>query len=252
MVGHGRGGHGATGRGTPIEDVGDQGVGSQTQQGVDRGVTSRGRHTQQETGRRNPTPVVSRPIVGPIEPSVVRELKVDVLHPSLFVESPVGGRVSLDQICRKCELMISDRLFVFDFVLLDMSSFDVILGMDWLSNFHATIDCYRRRVQVCTSEGEWFSFLREKSDPLEPSLSDARNCESIICTLASLISDDRMITHGELPLIVSEFSDVFLEDLYDLPPKREVEFSIELLPGTAPISMPPYQFAPAELRELKI
>ena len=55
------------------------------------------------------------------------ELKVDVLHPSLFVESLVGGRVSLDRICQKCELVISDRLFVFDFVLLDMSGFDVIL-----------------------------------------------------------------------------------------------------------------------------
>ncbi|XP_057482014.1 uncharacterized protein LOC130768940 [Actinidia eriantha] len=180
------------------------------------------------------------------------ELKVDVLRPSLFVESPVGGRVSLDRICRKCELVISDRLFVFDFVLLDMSGFDVILGMDWLSNFHATIDCYRRRVRVCTSEGEWFSFVGEKSDPLEPSLSDPHSRESISCILASLILDEGMITRGELPLIVSEFSDVFPKDLYGLPPEREVEFSIVLLPGTAPISMPPYRFAPAELRELKI
>ncbi|GFY93147.1 hypothetical protein Acr_08g0015430 [Actinidia rufa] len=58
MVGRGRGGRGATGRGTPIEDVGDQGVASQTQQGVDRGVTSRGRSTRQGAGRGNPTPVV--------------------------------------------------------------------------------------------------------------------------------------------------------------------------------------------------
>ncbi|XP_057506554.1 uncharacterized protein LOC130789763 [Actinidia eriantha] len=113
-------------------------------------------------------------------------------------------------------------------------------------------DCYRRRVRVCTSEGEWFSFVGEKSDPLEPSLSDPRSRESISCILASLISDEGMITRGELPLIVSEFPDVFPEDLYGLPPEREVEFSIELLPGTAPISMPPYRFAPAELRELKI
>ncbi|XP_057497363.1 uncharacterized protein LOC130782081 [Actinidia eriantha] len=137
-------------------------------------------------------------------------------------------------------------------VVRDMSGFDVILGMDWLLNFHATIDCYRRRVRVCTSEGEWFSFLGEKSDPFEPSLSDPCSRESISCILASLISDEGMITCGELPLIVSEFPDVFPEDLYGLPPKRKVEFSIELIPGTAPISMPPYQFAPAELRELKI
>ncbi|GFZ15651.1 hypothetical protein Acr_25g0000600 [Actinidia rufa] len=58
MVGRSRGGRGATGRGTPIEDVGDQGVASQTQQGFDRGVTSRGRSTRQGAGRGNPTPVV--------------------------------------------------------------------------------------------------------------------------------------------------------------------------------------------------
>ncbi|GFZ19761.1 hypothetical protein Acr_28g0004660 [Actinidia rufa] len=55
-------------------------------------------------------------------------------------------------------------------------------------------DCYRRRVRVSTSEGEWFSFVGEKSDPLEPSLSDPRGRESISCILASLISDEGMIT----------------------------------------------------------
>ncbi|GFZ00955.1 hypothetical protein Acr_14g0005900 [Actinidia rufa] len=58
MVGRGRGGRGATGRGTPIEDVDDQGVASQTQQGVDRGVTSRGRSTRQGAGRGKPIPVL--------------------------------------------------------------------------------------------------------------------------------------------------------------------------------------------------
>ncbi|GFZ16886.1 hypothetical protein Acr_26g0001560 [Actinidia rufa] len=82
-------------------------------------------------------------------------------------------------------------------------------------------DCYRRRVRVYTSEGEWFSFVGEKSGPLETSLSDPRSRESISCILASLISDEGMITRGELPLIVSEFSDVFPENLYGLPPERE-------------------------------
>ncbi|GFS37320.1 hypothetical protein Acr_00g0051380 [Actinidia rufa] len=58
MAGRGRGGYGATGRGTPIEDVGDQGVANQTQQGVDRGVTSRSRRTQQGVGHGSPTLVV--------------------------------------------------------------------------------------------------------------------------------------------------------------------------------------------------
>ena len=51
--------------------------------------------------------------------------------------------------------------------------------------------------------------------------------------------------------IVKEFPDVFLDDILGLPPNREVEFTIYLIPGTEPISIPPYRMSPAELRELK-
>lgn len=59
-------------------------------------------------------------------------------------------------------------------------------------------------------------------------------------------------TQAELPRVVCEYSDIFLEDLVSLPPHREIEFSIDLVPSTTSISMAPYHFAPAELSELKI
>ena len=52
-------------------------------------------------------------------------------------------------------------------------------------------------------------------------------------------------------LIIKEFPDVFPDDISGLPPDREVEFTIDLIPETEPISIPPYRMAPAELRELK-
>ena len=51
--------------------------------------------------------------------------------------------------------------------------------------------------------------------------------------------------------IIKEFLDVFPDDISGLPPDREVEFTIDLIPETEPISIPPYRMAPAELRELK-
>ena len=51
--------------------------------------------------------------------------------------------------------------------------------------------------------------------------------------------------------IVKEFPDVFPDDISGLPPDRAIEFVIELIPGTEPISIPPYRMAPAELKELK-
>ena len=51
---------------------------------------------------------------------------------------------------------------------------------------------------------------------------------------------------------MSEYPDVFPDELVNLPPKREIEFEINLLPGTSPISKTPYRMAPAELKELKL
>ncbi|MCI92384.1 cellular nucleic acid-binding protein, partial [Trifolium medium] len=53
----------------------------------------------------------------------------------------------------------------------------------------------------------------------------------------------------ELP-VVREFSEVFLEDVSDVPPEREVEFTIDLVPGTSPISMAPYRMSASELNDL--
>ncbi|CAM8885394.1 unnamed protein product [Rhodiola kirilowii] len=63
-------------------------------------------------------------------------------------------------------------------------------------------------------------------------------------------SQSQTLTVDSVP-IVSEFIDVFPEDLPGLPPVRDVEFCIDLVPGTEPISIPPYRMAPTELRELK-
>ena len=81
-------------------------------------------------------------------------LETSPLDPPLYVDTPIGGRVMLDRVCRECDLTIEERTFVFDFIVLDMSAFDVILGMDWLSSVRAVIDCYRRRVTICTAEGD--------------------------------------------------------------------------------------------------
>ena len=50
-------------------------------------------------------------------------------HP-LYVDTPIGGRVVLDRVCRECDLTIAEWTFVYDFIVLDMTAFDVILGMD--------------------------------------------------------------------------------------------------------------------------
>ena len=108
-----------------------------------------------------------------------------------MVETPIGGRVRLDRICRGCDLTILDRAFTFNFIVMDMATFDVILGMDWLFHFRATIDCYRRRVCLCTPEGDCFYFTGDRCRVFDPSVADRRVRNSVTYMLASLtLTDD--------------------------------------------------------------
>ena len=73
-------------------------------------------------------------------------LEVETLEKPLKVNSPLGTRVSVDQICWDCELEISEILLIVDLRVMDMSEFDIILGMDWLTAHRVVIDYDRRRV----------------------------------------------------------------------------------------------------------
>ena len=111
---------------------------------------------------------------------------------------------------------------------------DAILGMNWLRVYGVVLDLKRRIVELRLPSSEDRMSLLVPSDPVLPVAAHAE---------ASL--DPASIPVG------CEFLDVFPEDLSGLPPDREVEFSIELEPGTAPISRHPYRMAPKELAEIK-
>ena len=84
--------------------------------------------------------------------SVVIELglEVEALEDPLYVSSPLGIRVKIGMICHGCELEISRILLTVDLRVMDLSEFDVILGMDWLTVYKVAIDCERMRVTAYT------------------------------------------------------------------------------------------------------
>ena len=90
-----------------------------------------------------------------IAASVVIELglEVETLEEPLYVSSPLGIRARIGMICRGCELEISGTLLKVDLRIMDMSEFDVILGMDWLTAYRVVIDCERRRVTAYMQDG---------------------------------------------------------------------------------------------------
>ena len=85
-------------------------------------------------------------------------LEVETLEEPLHVSSPLGFRVSVDQICQGCELEISGILLTVDLRLMDMLEFDVILRIKWLTAHRVFIDCDSRRVTAYTPDGNFFIF----------------------------------------------------------------------------------------------
>ena len=81
------------------------------------------------------------------------------------MSSPLRTRVSVDMICRGCELEISGILLIVDLRVMDMSKFDVILGMDWLTAYRVVINCERRRVIVYTQEPTRVTFQGDNMMP---------------------------------------------------------------------------------------
>ncbi|GKB27887.1 putative reverse transcriptase domain-containing protein [Tanacetum coccineum] len=113
----------------------------------------------------------------------------------------------------------------------ELGSFDVIIGMDWLANHHAVIVCDEKIVQI--PNGDKVLIVQgDRDDKGEKS-----KLSSISCTKTQ-------------KYIRKDFPEVFPEDLPGLPPTRQVEFQIDLVPGAAPMARAPYSLAPSELQEL--
>jgi hypothetical protein len=104
--------------------------------------------------------------------------------------------------------------------------------MDWMTTYGRVIDCASRAITFTTPEG---TRIRYKSN---------LDFKDIRLNHLKGVSLDKVV-------VVREYPDVFPEELPGMPPDRDIEFLIELLPGTGPIAKRPYPLSPDELKELK-
>ena len=174
-----------------------------------------------------------------ITASVVIELglEVETLEEPLYVSSPLGIRARIWMICRGCELEISGTLLTVDLRIMEMSEFDVILGMDWLTAYRVVIDCERRRVTVYTQDDTREVFQGDKHDILPQIVYESRCQGQLAGWLASLTLEDEERPNLDQPRVVCKHVDVFPDELPGLPPQRVVDFGIELHPSTTPVEL---------------
>src|SRR4051812_37035759 len=150
----------------------------------------------------------------------------------MIIQTP-GSKWQTNRVSHGNQIAIEGLVFLASIIALKSSDIDVILGMDWLSRQNAFLDCKAKSVKLTHPSGQTIDYT-------SPS------------------SRIQMHTLNVLPLpdfedvpVVRDFPDVFPEELPGMPPDRCVEFIVDLIRGTTPISRRPYRMAPHELAELK-
>nr|GEU45673.1 putative reverse transcriptase domain-containing protein [Tanacetum cinerariifolium] len=149
------------------------------------------------------------------------DIKPVKLNSSYEVELTDEKVVSTNSVLRGCTLNLLDHLLDINFLPIELGTFDVIGGMDWLVERDALIMYARKYIE--RGSLLFIAQVTEK-EPVKKQLQDV----PVICN----------------------FLEVFFDDLPGLPPPRQVEFQIELIPGAEPIAPAPYRLAPSELKEL--
>ncbi|KAA3480486.1 DNA/RNA polymerases superfamily protein [Gossypium australe] len=155
-----------------------------------------------------------------------KTLPVESTEFVIRVSNPLGKCVLVDKVCKNCPLMFRDIYFSVNLMLLPFDEVDIILGMDWLTLYHAIVNCNRKSIDLTSQNG----------------------CEAYLAYVINTKVTEKRV---ESVPVVCEFPNVFPEELQGLPPIREVEFGIDLVLGMTSISIASYRMAPTELKELK-
>ena len=174
----------------------------------------------------------------------------------ILVTNPLGHSVIVNRVYRDCPIRIQEYEFLGDLIELSFREFDVILGMDWLSQHQVVVDCRMKRVTLRTPGGEEVTFIGERSNHLSNVLFVAtartmvpKGCEAYLAYVIDTKKAKPSLS--DIPT-VSDYPDVFPEELSGLPPQREIEFAIDVVQGATPACITPYRMAPVELKELKL
>ncbi|XP_070041200.1 uncharacterized protein [Nicotiana tomentosiformis] len=178
----------------------------------------------------------------------------DSLSAPIFVSTPVGDSIMVGRVYHACLVTIRIYETRVELLLLDMVDFDVILGIDWLSPYHAIFDYHAKTVTLSIlglPRLEWRGTPGHSTSRVI-SYVKARSMveEGYLTYLAYICDSSAEVPSMDSVLVVREFLEVFPTDFLGMPPNRDIDFCIDLVPGTQPISIPLYLMTPVDLKEL--
>ncbi|GJT51475.1 putative reverse transcriptase domain-containing protein [Tanacetum coccineum] len=150
------------------------------------------------------------------------------------IEIASGQLVEIDKVIKGCKLEIEGHVFDIDLIPFGHGIFDVIIGMDWLSNHKAKIICHEKVVRIPLLDGKVLRVLGEKLEEMMRQLKSAKAKEK----------------EQEDIVVVRDFPEVFSDDLSGLSPVQEIRFRIDLILRATLVAKSPYRLAHSELEEL--
>ncbi|GJS92723.1 putative reverse transcriptase domain-containing protein [Tanacetum coccineum] len=193
--------------------------------------------------------------------STLLDIIPDTLDVSYAIELADGRIFETNTVLRGCKLGLIGHPFNIDLMPVELGSFDVVIGMDWLANHHVVI-AYDEKIMRIPYGNEVLIVQGDRSGKGNKSkwriISCTKSqkyikkgCPIFLAQVTRKETEDKSEDKRleDVPT-VQDFPEVFPEDFIGLPPTRQVEFQIDLVPGAAPVARAPYRLASSELQEL--
>ncbi|GKB12084.1 putative reverse transcriptase domain-containing protein [Tanacetum coccineum] len=190
-----------------------------------------------------------------ISVSLASKLKIPSITIDTFYDIKMadGNLVRTNTVIKGCTLTLLNQPLIIGSHPLSLVVSEVVIGMDWLSKYHAKI-LYDEKVVHIPINGETLIIRGDRSKTrlnliscIKTERYISRGCQVFMIQVMEKKSDEKKLE--DIP-VVKEFLDVFPKDLPGIPPVRQVEFQIDLIPGAAPVARTPYRLAPSEMQEL--
>ncbi|GJW49903.1 putative reverse transcriptase domain-containing protein [Tanacetum coccineum] len=172
----------------------------------------------------------------------------------LEVEIASNEIVVVSKVYRDVEIEIDDSVFKIELIPIVLGAFDIMIGMDWLDRYNANILCSQKLVRIVNPQGREITIYGDKRkgefklcSMMKARKYLSRGCQAYMAHIIDIKFEKKSVE--DIP-VVNEFPDVFPKDLSGIPPERQVEFRIDLIPGETPIVKTLYRLAPSEMKEL--
>ncbi|GKE90408.1 putative reverse transcriptase domain-containing protein, partial [Tanacetum coccineum] len=184
-------------------------------------------------------------------------LNIDLvkIRASYELELADGRVVSTNTILKGCTLNLVSHIFEIDLMPIELGTFDVIIGMDWLVKHDTVIVCGEKVVRIpygnkmlIVESDKGVSQLKVISC-IKARKYVERGCQLFLAHMTEKKSKEKRLE--DVP-VIHDFPEVFPEEFLGLPPPRQVEFRIDLVPGVAHVARAPNRLAPFEMREFLV